>query len=160
VFKGTWIACLVIVALAWPAAAGAAAAGQTPEQFLRGIYAAYTGASDSATGINLSNEATLRKYFEPRLASLMVADMKRAAAAGDVGTLDFDPFINAQDYDIRKPAVIAVSQQTELGAMATVTFTNSGQAQTVKYRLVKNDGQWRVYDISWGTASLRAMFQK
>jgi hypothetical protein len=55
--------------------------------------------------------------------------------------------------------VIAVSQETELGALAAVTFSNAGRTQTVKYRLVKAAGQWKIYDIDWGGGhSLRKLF--
>jgi hypothetical protein len=42
----------------------------------------------------------IRRYFEPSLATLMIKDQKPTARRGEVGTLDFDPFVNAQDWRI------------------------------------------------------------
>src|SRR5262249_33487951 len=50
------------------AQAPAGAADPTAREFLNGIYAAYKGNSDRVRGIPLTDEATIRRYFEPQLA--------------------------------------------------------------------------------------------
>jgi hypothetical protein len=58
----------------------------------------------------------------------MVKDQKIAAKRGEVGLLDFDPFIEAS---------------------ATVKFTNFDKAATVRLDLVKVKNDWRIADITW-----------
>ena len=66
--------------------------------FVNDIYDAYKG--KDAKGHPLDDERAIRRYFEPSLAALMVKDQKIAAKRGEVGLLDFDPFIDAQDWEI------------------------------------------------------------
>jgi len=66
--------------------------------FVQAIYAAYNG--KDAKGIPLDKDTAIRRYFEPSLAALMIKDAKDAARKGDVPSLDGDPFIDAQDWDI------------------------------------------------------------
>lgn len=63
--------------------------------FVTDIYHGYKG-SDSR-GHALDGEPAIRRYFEPSLAALMVKDQKAAAKRGEVGLLDFDPFVDAQE---------------------------------------------------------------
>ena len=37
----------------------------------------------------------MKRYFEPRLAALIIKDRNKAAKRGDVSTLEMDPFIDA-----------------------------------------------------------------
>ncbi len=61
------------------------------------IYDAYKG--KHAKGIPLENGRIIRRYFEPQLATLMAEDQAAAAKRGEVGLLDYDPFLDAQDWD-------------------------------------------------------------
>jgi Protein of unknown function (DUF3828) len=90
----------------------------------------------------------IRRYFEPSLATLMIKDRKRAAKRGEVGTLDFDPFVNAQDWQI--PAFdIAISDAASGRAIATVKFSNQGKPAVVSLDLVTIKNEWRIRDITW-----------
>ena len=64
-------------------------------------------------------KAAIRRYFEPSLAALMVKDRKLAAKRGEVGVLDFDPFVDAQEWDIAD-FDIAVAETAPGKATATV----------------------------------------
>ncbi len=92
--------CLILAA----AAAGAALAIPAPaaepsaRDFVRAIYDAYKG--NDAKGIALDNAAAIRRYFAPAPATLLIADQNDAARRNEVGALDGDPFIDAQDWDI------------------------------------------------------------
>lgn len=114
--------------------------------FVTEIYNAYKG--KDARGHPLDNERAIRRYFEPSLAAIIVKDQKSAARRGEVGSLDGDPFIDAQDWDIAD-FDIAVSDTAPSKASATVKFTNLGEAKTVVLDLVKIKTDWRINDITW-----------
>lgn len=127
-------------------AAPALAADDSARAFVAAIYATYKG--KDSKGIQLDKAATVRRYFEPTLAALMIKDRNAAAKRGDVGALDGDPFIDAQDWDI-KDADIAVAEAAPGTASATVKFVNSGTPKTVVLDLIKLKDGWRVGDITW-----------
>ena len=114
--------------------------------FVNDIYDAYK--DKDAKGHPLDNERAIRRYFEPSLATLMVKDQKIAAKRGEVGLLDFDPFIDAQDWEI-SAFDIAVDNTAPGKATATVKFTNFDKAATVRLDLVKIKNDWRIADITW-----------
>jgi Protein of unknown function (DUF3828) len=124
----------------------AEAADATALAFVTDIYAAYKG--KDAKGHPLDDERAIRRYFEPSLAALMVKDQKIAAKRGEVGLLDFDPFIDAQDWEIAT-FDIAVDDGAPGKATATVKFSNFEKPVTVRLDLVKLKNEWRVADIAW-----------
>jgi Protein of unknown function (DUF3828) len=131
-----------IAVLATPAVA--ADPGATA--FVAAIYAAYKG--KNAKGIPLDKDAAIRRYFEPSLAALMIKDAEDAARKGDVPSLDGDPFIDAQDWNIANVDV-ALSDTGPGTASATVKFVNLGKPKTVTLDLVKVGNDWRIHDITW-----------
>ena len=84
----------VFIALAKPASA----ADPSASAFVTAIYNAYKG--KDAKGVPLNNERIIRGHFEPTLAAAMAKDQKAAARRNEVGLLDFDPFLEAQDWDV------------------------------------------------------------
>jgi hypothetical protein len=122
------------------------AADASARAFVTDIYDAYKG--KDAKGHPLDDERAIRRYFEPSLAALMVKDQKIAAKRGEVGLLDFDPFIDAQDWEISN-FDIAVDDSAPGKASATVKFTNFDKAATVRLDLVKVKNDWRIADITW-----------
>jgi hypothetical protein len=135
------------------------AADPSASAFVTAIYNAYRG--KDAKGVPLDNERIIRRYFEPTLAAAMAKDQKAAARRNEVGLLDFDPFLDAQDWDVGA-FDIAVSDAAAGTAKATVKFVNQGEAMTVVLDLVQAKNDWRVYDITWlhdgKTESLRKTF--
>jgi hypothetical protein len=139
---------LVSVLTAACAAAGAARADAAAKAFLEKIYAAYKG--KNSKGIPLDSDAMLRLYFEPKLAALMIKDMKAAQKRGDVPQLDADPFISGQDWEIG-PVEITVRDLAPDRASATAKFSNFKMPTTVTYDLVKLANGWRIAEITWDT---------
>jgi hypothetical protein len=129
-----------------PLASAARAADAAALAFVNDIYAAYQG--KDAKGHPLDDERAIRRYFEPSLAALMVKDQKAAAKRGEVGLLDFDPFIDAQDWEI-SAFDVAVADGAPGKATASVKFTNLGKPVTVRLDLVKLKNDWRIADITW-----------
>ena len=78
----------------------------------------------------------------------MVKDQKIAAKRGEVGLLDFDPFIDAQDWEISNIDIL-VDDGAPGNATVTVKFTNFDKAATVRLDLVKIKNDWRIADITW-----------
>lgn len=132
----------------------------TPTAFVEGIYAAYKGTSDTSKGIPLTTEAAVRRYFEPGLAALMIKDINAAQRRGEVPTLDVDPFIDGQDWEIDS-LVVTVRGQGADKATGTVSFKNFGAPATVTIELVRAKPGWRIADIKWADRrSLRGLYAR
>jgi hypothetical protein len=131
--------------------------------FVNAIYAPYKG--KNTKGVAIDSDAQLRRYFEPSLVALISKDRKEAARRHDVPTLDGDPFIDAQDWDIRS-FDISVSDAGDGKATATVKFANAGEPVTITLDLVSIGGAanspnaatpagntspsaWRIHDITY-----------
>jgi hypothetical protein len=133
------------------------AADSSAAAFVTGIYETYKGSG--AKGLPLDTDRAVRRYFEPSLAALIIRDRK--SAHGEVGQLDGDPFIDAQDWNIDKFDIEVID--TGPGkAKATVKFVNLDKPATIALDLVKIKNDWRIGDITWlrdGKAeTLRALF--
>jgi len=134
---------------------GSSVAADDPQAFVAAIYQRYENGGD---GLALDNAETIRALFEPRLAELIIADGDEAAAVGDAGKLDSDPFVDAQDWDI-SDIRIDVEALTPDRAEGAVTFLNLGEPKRVDIQLVRaDDGGWRIRDILWATSSLRGLY--
>ena len=123
------------------------------------IYNSYKG--QAGNGISLDSAATIRRYFEPALAALIIKDQKEAESRGDAPALDGDPFVDAQDWEI-KSFDIAIEDLAANKARATVKFQNFDKARTVSLDLIKLREGWRIADITWQrdgeSSTLRALF--
>jgi hypothetical protein len=133
-------------ALAATNMASAAAPDESARAFVAAIYETYKG--KNGNGITLDTESDLRRYFEPSLAALISKDQKDAAKRNDVPTLDGDPFVDAQDWEIAE-VKISVGDTNAGKAQATVNFENAGQPTTIVLDLVKIKTDWRISDITW-----------
>jgi uncharacterized protein DUF3828 len=137
------------------------AAEPSAKSFVEAIYAAYKG--KNANGILLDTDAAVRRYFEPKLAALIIKD--RRDARGEIGKLDFDPFIDAQDWEI-DTVDIALREVAPDKTSATVSFKNLGEPHSVVLDLVKLKAGWRIADITWdrkhalGEDTLRGILTK
>lgn len=147
-------------------AAGAAIAGPvlaaapSARDFVGAIYDAYKG--KDAKGRPLDDDAAIRRYFEPKLAAAMIKDRRAAKRRQEVGTLDFDPFVDAQDWEITA-FDIAVSDTGPGKAAATVKFANSGSSSTVVLDLINIKSAWKISNITWAPHekpnTLRALYK-
>jgi hypothetical protein len=151
-------ACLLV--MPWGIAAPAAAADAAATAFVTSIFDAYKG--KDAKGILTDTETSLRRYFEPSLVAIVVKDQKAAAKRKEVPTLDGDPFVDAQEWEIAA-FNIAVSDAPPDKAVATVEFKNFDTPVTVVLNLVKVKNDWRIADIvstqQGRTQSLRGLFK-
>jgi Protein of unknown function (DUF3828) len=134
---------------------GAGAADPDPKAFLEAIYAAYRG--KNSKGVLLDTDAQVKRYFDPKLAGLIIQDRRKAARRKEVPDLDGDPFVNAQDWEIKSVAI----EMHDVGpakAGATVKLDNAGTMSTVDYDLVRLPEGWRIAGITWdGKDTLRGL---
>lgn len=140
------------VLAALPGVALAARSG--PADFLNAIYAQYGPGKD---GVPLDDVAALRRVFTPSLAELIQHDRAMAEESDDLPTLDGDPFVDAQDWDITDLDV----KVEDLGggrAVGHVSFHNFGEAKSIDLDLVQTSAGWRIDDVKWGDASLRGLY--
>ena len=119
----------------------AATASNPAAQFVEGIYQRYL---KHGKGVPLNTEADLKRVFAPGLVKLIVDDRAKAEKAGDVPALDFDPFVNGQDWNV-KSYKVAIE-----GAQAKVKLLEpKGAATEVTLDLVETPDGWRVADIRY-----------
>lgn len=123
-----------VVAPAGPTEASARA-------FLQAIYGYY---KKGGTGVPLKRP---ERWFEPRVAAAIRADVAESNRTGDIGKLDADLFCNCQDFD-ELVAVIGPIAISGNKATTSVTFAN-GDEVSLRYTLVWTRSGWRVFDIEW-----------
>ena len=130
----------------------ARAQAQSPEAFLRGIYAPYLAGANQGQDFQ-----QFERYFAPDLARIMAADAAEAQKRNEVPKLDGDPFVDAQDWEVKNFSLsVKTSGST---ATAVVTFDNYGRAMRIVFDLVLTPGGWRIDDIKAPSGSLRALYK-
>jgi hypothetical protein len=154
------VKCVRVIALALAcvtafASAFAAPSQPGPQEFIEAIYQKYLG--EGAEGAAITEPATIRRYFTPAVAAALIKDQTVASKRGEVGALDGDPFIDAQDWKIADLKVAVMPAGAK--ANATVTFTNFGDRRSVGLSLVKTTAGWRVDDIKASFGSLRKLLK-
>jgi Protein of unknown function (DUF3828) len=124
------------------------AADDTPQGFLERVYTAYQ-ISDNGNGIDSAAKAA--RYFTPPLAHLIDQDRAQAAKKGEVGKLDFDPFVGGQDWAKTAITLKVVPGSAPDRASGSATFTPAGATKptTVRLDLAKTAAGWRIADIRW-----------
>ncbi len=111
----------------------------TPEQLLNAIYKPYLENGDFSETEN---------FYSNGMVKLMIEATAREQDEDDGPILDFDPFIDAQDFEIKN---LVISQPLIEGtkAQVDVSFDNFGEPRQLHYDLVFEDNfGWRVDDIS------------
>jgi hypothetical protein len=107
-----------------------------PAPTITAIYKQYQGKGDPKVS---------KGAYTARLQKLMAADEKQAK--GEVGRLDFDPFVNGQDWEIKK---LVVTETGRKGDRATVraTFVNIDEPQDIEFQLVRGQQRWLIDEIT------------
>jgi Protein of unknown function (DUF3828) len=133
-----------------------AVADDEAQRFIASIYAQY-GAPDTP-GVVLDSKEAIEKYFVPELAAMIDADGVAAERENRPPALDGDPFVDAQEWDIKNVAIV-VRDDTPEKAVAIVSFFNLGEPRQVELDLVKLDAGWRIDDIHWREGTLRGLYK-
>lgn len=124
--------------LAFLATALPAAAFDTPKALLDALYAPYFKADMDFSGQDALRSIGLKALFD--------ADAKDAN--GEVGRIDFDPYIQGQDWDTKS---VTIGKPEVLGGTARVVadFTNFDRKNHLTYSLVLERDGWKVDDVYW-----------
>jgi len=128
----------VTMACALPLAVRAATRIDDPEKFVRGVYAQIEKQS--------GNYREPEDIYTQRLSDLFALDSKEAG--GEVGRIDFDPWIDAQDSEIRsvhvssKPVESAPSRRT-----VRATFKNIGRPEDIRFYFEQTKQGWKLDDM-------------
>ena len=131
--------------------------GQPPEAIVGSIYALYEGDGLGA----FPTDPDVQTLFSARTRQLLDEEDKLAQRDG-IGRLDFDVFVDAQDWDLSEVSIGApqVSGDT---AVVDASFRNFDEQRTLRYLFVNEDGAWLIDDIvsesadfSWSLTGLLA----
>lgn len=89
---------------------------------------------------------TLRRYFDPSLATLLLKDRRCVTRTGEVCNLDFDPIFVSQD-----PSAADLSIEAVDNGVVNVEFVYPPNRQRVQlqYKVVRNGKFWRIHDIRY-----------
>ena len=114
----------------------------------------YVGSSHS---VNPSTDIQLmHKYFSPSMANILIRDKQRADRRQESGCLDWDPFINGQDYDPNSLSNLEVlANATRSGVNATATWGDRGPQTKIVYKLIRVSGRWVIDDIIENNRSVK-----
>ena len=123
-----------------------------PVAIINAIYArAAKGKGDGGGTFIIKNKAAKAKYLSKSLIELW-AKADAHTPKGDVPPIDFDPVTNSQEPDVKSFKVVAEKQEADKAVIA-VTITGhllrfKVSDNTIRYDLVREDGKWKIDDIS------------
>ena len=123
------------------------------KKFLEGLYAPYLNADTGAH--NDCFDDAFDKCFAADLAKAMESERKQTPE-GEVGVLDFDPFIDGQDWKL-SGLKITVKQGSD-GPVGTARFKNFGDAMKVEFDLVREGDAWKIKNMRGKDWDLRQLF--
>ena len=129
-----------------------AGAQTTPQAFLERLYRPYLAADFKG-----QSYTSVDQFFVPDLARAIERDMREAARRKEVPTLDGDPFVDAQDWEITKLSISATIDGTK--ATGRVGFDNLGKPVRLTIDLLQTTAGWRIADIEAPSGSLRALYK-
>ena len=144
---------LVIVAALSALPFEARSQAPSPQAFLQSIYDPYLKADFRGYSFEQAN-----RFFVPTLARAIDADMREAKRRGEVPRLDGDPFLDAQDWEIKN---LAISVKAD-GPKATgeVAFDNLGKRTQITLDLVQTQAGWCIADIKAPSGSLSDLYKQ
>ncbi|MBM3544589.1 MAG: DUF3828 domain-containing protein [Alphaproteobacteria bacterium] len=143
------IALLAAVTLTAPADAQ----DNDPVALITAVYKTYLDTDPTAT----PPAPGLLGVYSKRLQALVDKDA-RETPEGEIGRLDFDVIVDGQDWQLSELKIVPVSQ-SEKAAEVRAIFRNFGEPRDTLYRLVLEDGNWRIDDIE-GTLKPRWVLSK
>jgi hypothetical protein len=135
---------LVLAAAAAPVATAARAAGENaPADVVTAIYRIYAGPKGDYQNGNLDDKAVVVYLSKSLRAALKAMDARSKKLNEPI--LDFDPVTDSQDPEVEKLTIAG-----EGDAAAIATFFSGDVKHVIRYSFVREDGAWKVDDISGG----------
>jgi hypothetical protein len=138
----------LLISLICTAAIAQPVPDKTPEDLLGFIYKQYVGKKADDDVFRWTQKGMAERLFEPTLARGLIRALN-SAANREEPVIDFDPFVDGQDFDIKSYSLKAEAKSAERARIVAV-FTNLGEPRRVTYDLVSTKAGWRIHDISWG----------
>jgi hypothetical protein len=129
-----------------PAAAAAARGVEDPRAFVHGMFELYRAGPDAP--IEWPTYA-----YSDRLRGLFDAYDAWARRHDDlIGSLDFDWWVNAQDWELRS---VELSEERDGPDRRTIVarFDNAGRVDTSRFLFVRQSGRWYLDDVTNGDAA-------
>ena len=108
-----------------------------PTSAITAIYKAYQTTSDAAPDVGA--------VYSHRLQQLIDADRKNTPE-GEVGKIDWDVFVDGQEWEIKELNVALVSEAADR-AQVSAKFNNFAEPKEILFDLVREDGRWLVDDV-------------
>ena len=123
-----------------------------PVAILTAIYTrAAKGKGDGGGAFVIENKAAKAKYLSNALVALW-AKADAHTPKGDVGPVDFDPVTNSQEPDVKSFKVVAEKLDADKAVIAVTITGRTARAKPsddiVRYNFVRDDGKWKIDDIS------------
>ena len=131
---------LVLIAALGPDRALATDIGD-PGEFVKDVYKKLAASETSTRG----PYAPPTDIYSPRLAALFAAD--EARAKGEVGCIDFDFWINAQDSELKEVRVTVRPASSETGSLMVIATFRNGPLQEIHFDFKKIGGRWLLDDV-------------
>jgi hypothetical protein len=122
-----------------------AAEGADPADVIAPLYARYMTDPAVTTFPALEDQAP----WSASMRQALVAMMARSADENEP-VLDFDPFANAQDWQISNVNVTTEAVSVGSHAVVRASFLNAEAPQEVVYDLIWENGGWRVDNMRSG----------
>jgi hypothetical protein len=133
---------LLLAATAAPAVARAAGEN-SPADVVTAIYRIYAGPKGDYQSGNLDDKRVEAYLSKSLRAALRAMDARSRKLNEPI--LDFDPVTDSQDPQVEKLTIAA-----EGDATAVATFFSGDVKHVIRYSFVREDGAWKVDDISGG----------
>ena len=131
-----------LLASALGAASPPAPVDSDPVRLIEAIYKTYAENTPSLGG---KAEPGLPHIYSRRLQALVDKDEKETPE-GMVGRIDWDVFIDGQDWQLTELKIALVSKSAT-HAKVRATFKNFDHPSNMLFDLLLEDGHWRVDDI-------------
>jgi hypothetical protein len=130
---------VVLLLTSWCLTASAASQINDPVNFVTGVYQRYVEAQK--TNHSYSPPADI---FTPRLEKLFQDDRRRAK--GEVGCLDFDFWVNGQDWTIANLTITNGGGDRDR-TVVVARFLNLGEASELHFDFRRISGRWLLDDV-------------
>jgi len=110
-----------------------------PKTFVTEVYRRLIASESTHSSYNPPED-----IYTPRLETLVREDKRKAK--GEVGCLDFDFWLNAQDWKITRLEITAIDDGPERKTVIS-KFRNLGEPQEIHFDFRKNAGRWLLDDV-------------
>jgi len=124
----------------------------TAQAFVESLYRPYL-----AKGFQGQPYGDTARFFVPALAQAIDSDNREARRRNEVPSLNGDPFVDAQDWEISTLSIDVTANDD--AATARVSFQNFGEAKRVVLELARTPAGWRIAEIRAPSGSLKALYK-